>query len=125
GVPPSDPTVYICAQDRSDSGERRADAERIFIITNAPADGGRSLGTPEEREACETRMMGTLARCGLTLMIDGMVHTGPAEFGALFPGTQGAIYGMASHGWAASFRRPGTRSRIHGLYLAGGSVHPG
>ena len=36
-----------------------------------------------------------------------------------------ALYGQASHGWAASFSRPGARSRLPGLYLAGGSVHPG
>ena len=30
-----------------------------------------------------------------------------------------------SHGWKASFARPGARSRIPGLYLAGGSAHPG
>jgi 1-hydroxycarotenoid 3,4-desaturase len=43
----------------------------------------------------------------------------------MFPGTGGALYGQASHGWQASFRRPGSRSRVPGLYLAGGSTHPG
>jgi hypothetical protein len=40
-------------------------------------------------------------------------------------GDRGALYGQASHGWRASFTRPGVRSRIPGLYLAGGSTHPG
>ncbi|MFM7784579.1 MAG: hypothetical protein ACKPE6_08060, partial [Gammaproteobacteria bacterium] len=31
----------------------------------------------------------------------------------------------ASHGWQSSFTRPASRSRIPGLYLAGGGVHPG
>ena len=51
--------------------------------------------------------------------------TTPAEFARLFPGTGGALYGRASHGWMASFKRPGARTRLPGLYLAGGSVHPG
>jgi 1-hydroxycarotenoid 3,4-desaturase len=44
----------------------------------------------------------------------------------LFPATGGALYGQASHGWQASFSRPGSRSKkIGALYFAGGSVHPG
>ncbi|NEV78025.1 CrtD protein, partial [Rhodopseudomonas sp. BR0C11] len=49
----------------------------------------------------------------------------PADFNRLFPATGGALYGRASHGWSASFERPGARTRIPGLYLAGGSTHPG
>jgi 1-hydroxycarotenoid 3,4-desaturase len=43
----------------------------------------------------------------------------------LFPATGGALYGQAMHGAMAPFRRPGARSALPGLYLAGGSVHPG
>ena len=43
----------------------------------------------------------------------------------MFPATGGALYGQAVHGPMAAFRRPGARSAIPGLYLAGGSVHPG
>lgn len=125
GRPPCDPTVYICAQDRKNDGAMSNGAERLFIITNAPPDGGKTLSGDESRSRCRTAMMKTLERCGLRLEPEGEVFQGPSEFAALFPGTQGAIYGMASHGWAASFRRPGTRSRIRGLYMAGGSVHPG
>ena len=41
------------------------------------------------------------------------------------PATGGALYGPASHGWQASFQRPGVKTKLQGLYLAGGSVHPG
>jgi 1-hydroxycarotenoid 3,4-desaturase len=51
--------------------------------------------------------------------------TTPRDFERLFPATGGALYGQASHGWMASFSRPGSRSRVPGLYLAGGSTHPG
>jgi 1-hydroxycarotenoid 3,4-desaturase len=53
------------------------------------------------------------------------VATQPADFERLFPATGGALYGLASHGWRASFSRPPARSRLAGLYLAGGSTHPG
>jgi 1-hydroxycarotenoid 3,4-desaturase len=51
--------------------------------------------------------------------------TTPKDFEILFPATGGALYGQAVHGPMASFRRPGARSRVPGLYLAGGSTHPG
>ncbi len=51
--------------------------------------------------------------------------TTPQDFDRLFPATGGALYGRASHGWKASFRRPGSATAIPGLYLAGGSTHPG
>jgi 1-hydroxycarotenoid 3,4-desaturase len=51
--------------------------------------------------------------------------TSPADFHRLFPATGGALYGPASHGWRTSFSRAASRSAIPGLYLAGGSTHPG
>lgn len=125
---PSDPTIYVCAQDR-DAGENASaqGAERLFILVNAPANGDRKPLDPTEIKACETRVMERLARAGLeidaTQMSQGM--TSPAAFEKLFPGTGGALYGRASHGWASSFQRPGARTRLKGLYLAGGAVHPG
>ena len=37
----------------------------------------------------------------------------------------GAIYGTASHGSRAALLRPANRSPVPGLYLVGGSAHPG
>jgi 1-hydroxycarotenoid 3,4-desaturase len=54
-----------------------------------------------------------------------MVATTPTDFHALFPATGGALYGRANHGMLGSFARPGARGRLPGLYLAGGSAHPG
>jgi phytoene dehydrogenase-like protein len=36
----------------------------------------------------------------------------------------GAIYGTPVHGFTG-LRRPGNRGPVRGLYLVGGSVHPG
>ena len=51
--------------------------------------------------------------------------TSPQGFHALFPATGGALYGRASHGFYASFQRPGAKTKMPGLFLAGGSAHPG
>ena len=53
------------------------------------------------------------------------VRTTPQDFAALFPATGGALYGRAVHGPMATFQRPGSQTAIPGLYLAGGSTHPG
>ena len=119
---PTDPSVYICAPDRSTMPDLRG-AERLHMIVNAPATGDALSG--EELDACETAMFNRLAACGLTLSQRTGVRTTPADFDRLFPATGGALYGRASHGWMASFLRPGARTRIPGLYLAGGATHPG
>ena len=119
---PSAPSVYICAQDRPGAP---SGPERLQIIVNAPATGDGHAPTSGEIEACQTATFAGLARCGLTLTPQSSVTADPATFAALFPSTGGALYGRASHGWRASFRRPGSLSRLAGLWLAGGSAHPG
>ena len=122
---PSRPTVYVCGQDRGDGRDVVGGAERLLCLTNAPATGDRHHFSSAEIEQCETRMSAALARCGLSLGTPRLkVVTTPTDFASLFPATGGALYGPASHGWMASFQRPAARSRLAGLYLAGGSVHP-
>ena len=121
---PQDPTIYVCAQDRDDDGAA-PDRERLLILVNAPARGDADFPNAVETDACATRTFDRLRQAGLHLEMDSGVCVTPRDFEALFPATGGALYGMATHGWNAPFRRPGARTRIPGLYLAGGSVHPG
>ncbi len=128
GRTPADPSVYVCAQDRDagDEGTAPKGRERLQVIVNAPANGDTHHYTFEERERCTQAVRARLAQCGLELE-EPLPHilATPNEFAARFPSTGGAIYGRASHGWAASFLRQGARTRIPGLYCAGGSTHPG
>jgi len=125
---PREPTVYVCAQDRpGDDGPPPPGPERLLCLVNAPARGDSNTLTPAEIHACEDRMFEVLKRAGLVLERRNAVsmRTTPLDFERLFPATGGALYGPLQHGWQASFRRPGARTRLPGLYLAGGSTHPG
>ncbi|WP_342635365.1 1-hydroxycarotenoid 3,4-desaturase CrtD [Aquibium carbonis] len=122
---PADSTVYLCAQDRADDDASQGRTERLFAIINAPAETGAGPLGKEEIATCIEAAKKRMALAGLDFSVEDMRVTTPAAFGQLFPATGGALYGRASHGWAASFQRPTARSRIKGLYLAGGAVHPG
>jgi 1-hydroxycarotenoid 3,4-desaturase len=123
---PQQGTVYVCAQDRGDTANPPSGRERLLCLVNAPADGDRRPFDPSEIEPCLQRSQDLLQHCGLQLEAGApQVVSSPASFHQLFPGTGGALYGAASHGWMALFRRSGSTSRLPGLYLAGGSVHPG
>lgn len=121
------PTVYVCAQDRGLDGDGFAGGpERLLFLINAPADGDRAGGLgADTAEAVWTRGLAVMRACGLAVGAGPARVTGPKEFEGLFPGTGGALYGRANHGSMTTFKRLGAASKLPGLYLAGGSVHPG
>lgn len=120
------PTVYLCAQDRL--GHKVAyGPERMLLLINAPANGDREPYDEAVQLALLERTLKLLEECGLRLHLDptALRCTTPAGFNTLFPGSGGSLYGRASHGMMASFARPGARTTVPGLFLAGGSTHPG
>jgi 1-hydroxycarotenoid 3,4-desaturase len=124
---PEQGTVYVCAQDRSDAGLATSGLERLLCLVNAPADGDNHSFNSSEIHACESSSMALMRRCGLQIEASPqqVVRTLPQDFARLFPGSGGALYGQATHGWMSAFARPSSRSKVPGLYTAGGSVHPG
>lgn len=131
GRPPDEPTAYVCALDRGAKDWPDGAAERLQVIVNAPANGDSKDYTREERQQCTAKMLQRLSHCGLELEAPqnqtDLPHqlVTPNEFNTLFPATGGALYGRDSHGWAASFLRPGCRTKVSGLYCTGGGTHPG
>ena len=119
-----DPTIYVCAQDRG-AGTAPDGPERFLILINAPSDGDQRTYPLQETDAWLDRMLQRLGACGLHLTLHSVRTTAPDGFAARFPGSAGALYGRALHGWRAAFDRPGERTRLPGLYLAGGGTHPG
>ena len=127
GLLPTEPTTYVCAQDRGDSeGAAPGGPERLLLLVNAPPSGDRRGFSQVEIEQCMQGVAGLLNRCGVQIRAAGEpVLTTPAHFNRLFPASGGALYGQATLPGNSSFKRPGARTKLDGLYLAGGSVHPG
>ena len=120
---PRSPTVYVCAQDRP-VASGHGEGERLFCLVNAPANGDQSENK-QEIEQCEQISFDFLNRMGLDLRGVPRVRTTPAQFHRRFGHSAGALYGSVTHGWMSIFARPGAKTTLEGLYLAGGGVHPG
>ena len=121
---PREPTVYVCAQDRGTT--HPVEEERLFVIVNAPATGDEpARWTDEEKRRCEHAALGTLRQCGWLVEPSACLQTTPVELERAFPATGGALYGPRPRGPMSAFARAGARSKVPGLYFAGGSVHPG
>ncbi|MEM7295832.1 MAG: 1-hydroxycarotenoid 3,4-desaturase CrtD [Pseudomonadota bacterium] len=125
GEMPTDPTIYVCAQDRSGGGVPDGQERFEIILNAAPSDAE----TPAKNEAqtCQMLLKQILERFGLRFdpIPAPRNVTLPSGFNALFPATAGSLYGRSPHGMMAAFARPLARTRIPGLYLVGGGTHPG
>ena len=119
------PTVYLCAQDRGDEPRHLAE-ERMLLIVNAPATGDDPERWQQlENERCDRAAFQWIERCGLTLENVTRRRTTPREWNQRVPATGGALYGPISSGSTSAMMRHGSSTKLPGLFMAGGSVHPG
>lgn len=128
-TPASAPAVYVHAPDdptlRPDD-----DAEAWFVLVTAPRHdpvGGVDWDAPGLAQRYADRVLALMAERGVDVrdrLRSCTVRT-PADLEreTLSPG--GSIYGTSSDGALAAFLRPANRSPVDGLYLVGGSAHPG
>jgi len=136
--PVADPAVYVCAPDdprmRPDD-----DHQGLFVMVNAPrhvaaaddpntaAGPGVDWRAPGLSQAYADRVLQVLAARGLDLrerLLWRHVRT-PADLEAATGSPGGSIYGTSSNGPRAAFLRPANQSPVAGLFLVGGSAHPG
>lgn len=128
GRPPADPTVYVCAADRTDPGAAPPGSESLFVLVNVPSvDEPAEAWDAPRTGAYGDRVLDVLERRGLDLR-SRLVHREaitPADLAERHRAVGGAIYGTSSNGRRAAFARPANRGPRPGLYLVGGSSHPG
>ncbi len=118
---PEDATLYLCAQDRA--RPTNDGLERFEVIRNAPPLPAQD----REKDPCQTLIFDRLRDFGLTFepLPGPEALTRPTEWNALFPASQGSLYGRRPPGLTGGLNRPPARSTVPGLYLAGGGAHPG
>ena len=130
--PVEDPTVYVSAPD--DPAVRPEGSEAWFVLVNAPrhqagrpGPGAVDWDAPGLREDYADHVLGLLAARGLPVADRVRLREvlSPADLERRTGAVGGAIYGTSSNGAAAAFLRPANRSPVTGLFLVGGSSHPG
>jgi phytoene desaturase len=127
--PVADPTVYVSAPDdpalRPDD-----DTESWFVLVNAPRHdpaGGVDWDEPGLADRYASSILDVLAERGLDVrhrVLWRAVRT-PADLERDTGSVGGSIYGTSSNGTRAAFLRPANASPVPGLFLVGGSSHPG
>jgi phytoene desaturase len=124
--PVSDPAIYIAAADdpvlRPDGN-----SEGWFVSVNAPLHGDVDWSPADEAEQYAEKVLAIMAARGVEVrhrLLWKEVRT-PADLERDTRARGGAIYGTSSNGVSAAFLRPANRSPVRGLFLVGGSAHPG
>jgi phytoene desaturase len=129
GVPAPDPTAYIAAPSRTEPEVAPEGGEALYILVHTPhlrpgQDWSQML--PAERAKIMDKLARTAGMADLEdrIMIERTLT--PQDIHDRYKVLDGAIYGLVSHGRVNGAFKPGNRSRqVRGLYLAGGSAHPG
>jgi phytoene desaturase len=120
---PADPTVYVAAPP--DPALAPPGCESWFVLVNVPPLGG--IDWEAEAPRHRDRLLELLARRGWDLAgrLREVEVVTPLDLAARHGAWRGSIYGTSSDGRRAAFLRPANRGPRRGLYLVGGSSHPG
>ncbi|MCL3817683.1 phytoene desaturase family protein [Aeromicrobium wangtongii] len=127
--PVTGPTVYVSSpDDPAMSPDGRS--QGWFVLVNAPAHdpaGGMDWDAPGLAETYADHVLSIMAARGLDVRrnIAWREIRTPADLERATLSGGGAIYGSSSNGARSAFLRPSNRSPVPGLFLVGGSSHPG
>jgi phytoene desaturase len=122
--PADDPAIFVTRA--ADPAVHPPGCEAWFVLVNAPRHGTAWHATDWRRpglaDAYGRHILDVLARRGLDVrdrLLFAETRT-PADLADTAAAPGGAIYGTA-----AGLLRPANRGPVDGLYLVGGSTHPG
>ena len=126
GKPVEQPTIYICAPQDPDMTKDET-LEGWFVLANAPTHGQFDWSDNEFARNYANRIIDQIEARGISVRdrLESLTIRTPADLEAAVHAPGGAIYGTSSNGARAAFMRAKNRSPIKGLYLVGGSAHPG
>jgi len=101
--------------------------EAWFVLVNAPRQGPYDWDAPGAADSYADLVLRRMAERGVDIrdrIVLREIRT-PADLARTTRADGGAIYGTSSNGTRAAFLRPANRSPVPGLFLVGGSAHPG
>jgi len=121
---PQSPTVYACDPTIAHAAKGWDDGTvPLFLMANVPPTSAGDINASSLR----AEVLRRAEAAGWIDASDPVVwERTPQELATRFPGSHGSLYGSASHGIDAAFRRPPNEvGGVKGLFLASGSAHPG
>ncbi len=129
GKPAPDPTCYVCAPAVTEPGVAPEGGEALYVLVHTPylrpgQDWSQML--PAYRRVILDKLKRTAGLEDIEERIVTERVLTPQDIHERYQVLNGAIYGLASHGRISGTLKPSNRSPdVKGLYLAGGSAHPG
>jgi phytoene dehydrogenase-like protein len=129
-TPVEKPTIYICAPHDplmvKDEGH-----EAWFVLVNAPrhSTSGDGFDWSDEnfKRQYANSIIDLIEAAGISVRdrLEVLEIRTPLDLQVAVNAPGGSIYGTSSNGARSAFARAKNRSPIKGLYLVGGSAHPG
>ena len=129
-TPVEKPTIYICAP-RDPLMVKDAGHEAWFVLVNAPRhdpyEGGFDWSDAEINQRYAHSIINQIEAAGIAVRerLEVLEIRTPLDLQESVHAPGGSIYGSSSNGARSAFSRAKNRSPIKGLYLVGGSAHPG
>jgi phytoene desaturase len=129
-TPVDRPTIYICAP-RDPLMVKDKGHEAWFVLVNAPRHSTGSDGFDWSNDDFKRRyanvIIDQIEASGIPIRdrLEVLEIRTPLDLQKSVNAPGGSIYGTSSNGARSAFARAKNRSPIKGLYLVGGSAHPG
>ncbi|MDX9906895.1 MAG: 1-hydroxycarotenoid 3,4-desaturase CrtD [Bacteroidales bacterium] len=121
-----DPTVYLFISSKMVKDDAPGGCENWFVMINTPENCGQdwdSMITAARAKIGEKILRMTGIDAGLYRQFEFVMD--PRGIEEKTASYRGSLYGNSSNSMFAAFRRHPNFSGIKGLYMVGGSVHPG
>ncbi|MBO6795086.1 MAG: phytoene desaturase [Balneolaceae bacterium] len=127
-VMPNDPTIYVANTSYSNPKHAPENGSNLFVLVNAPYLS-EAYDWESKKESYGDFIIRQLEERGLDNLSDHIKIKEcitPTDFYRKYSSNKGSIYGTSSNSKFSAFVRPRNKFKgLNGLYLVGGSTHPG